>query len=93
MKSIKMCYVYYCCKKKNSTTGLYGLYSLFSFNITDFAFDVININLKDEELCVIKSFIVDRDTDRRWFRHARGTTHKEPRVSTSIFFVFVFEGG
>lgn len=81
--------------KKNidSTTGLYGLYSLFSFNITDFAFDVININLKDVELCVIKSFIVDRDTDRRWFRHARGTTHKEPRVSTSIFFVFVFEGG
>lgn len=81
--------------KKNidSTTGLYGLYSLFSFNITDFAFDVININLKDEELCVIKSYIVDGDTDRRWFRHARGTTHKEPRVSTSIFFVFVFEGG
>lgn len=80
--------------KKNidSTTGLYGLYSLFSFNITDFAFDVININLKDEELCVIKSYIVDGDTDRRWFRHARGTTHKEPRVSTSIFFVYVFEG-
>lgn len=81
--------------KKNidSTTGLYGLYSLFSFNVTDFVFDVTNINLKNEELCVIKSFIVDRDTDRRWFRHARGTTHKEPRVSTSIFFVFVFEGG
>lgn len=80
--------------KKNidSTTGLYGLYSLFSFNITDFAFDVININLKDEELCVIKSYIVDGDTDRRWFRHARGTTHKEPRVSTIIFFVYVFEG-
>lgn len=80
--------------KKNidSTTGLYGLYSLFSFNITDFAFDVININLKDEELCVIKSCIVDGDTDRRWFRHARGTTHKEPRVSTIIFFVYVFEG-
>lgn len=80
--------------KKNidSTTGLYGLYSLFSFNITDFVFDVININLKDEELCVIKSYIVDGDTDRRWFRHARGTTHKESRVSTSIFFVYVFEG-
>lgn len=67
-----------------------GLYSLCSFNVTDFfsGCDVININLEDVELSVIKSYIVDWYTDRRWFRHARGTTHKERRVSTSIFFVF-----
>lgn len=67
-----------------------GLYSLCSFNVTDFfsGCDVININLEDVELSVIKSYIVDWYTDRRWFRHARGTTHKERRVSTSICFVF-----
>lgn len=76
-----MCYVYYCCKKKKIAPMVFstnGLYSLCSFNV----------NLRDEKLCVIKSYIVDWYTDRRWFRHARGTTHKERRVSTSIFFVF-----
>lgn len=67
-----------------------GLYSLCSFNVNDFfsGCDVININLEDVELSVIKSYIVDWYTDRRWFRHARGTTHKERRVSTSIYYVF-----
>lgn len=87
-----MCYVYYCCEKKKIAPMVFstnGLYSLCSFNVTDFfVFDVININLRDEKLCVIKSYIVDWYTDRRWFRYARGTTHKERRVSTSIFFVF-----
>lgn len=92
IKSTQMCYVYYCCKKKKIAPMVFstnGLYSLCSFNVTDFfVFDVININLRDEKLCVIKSYIVDWYTDRRWFRHARGTTHKERRVSTSIYFVF-----
>lgn len=43
IKSIRMCYVYYCCKKKkDSTTGLSELHSLLSFNVTDiFVFDII----------------------------------------------------
>lgn len=47
-----MCYVYYCCEKKKIAPMVFstnGLYSLCSFNVTDFfVFDVININLRDE---------------------------------------------
>lgn len=87
-----MCYVYYCCKKKKIVLMVFsinGLYFLCLFNFIDFfVFDVININLRDEKFCVIKSYIVDWYIDRRWFRYVRGIIYKERRVSISIFFVF-----
>lgn len=92
IKFIKMCYVYYCCKKKKIVLMVFsinGLYFLCLFNVIDFfVFDVININLRDEKFCVIKSYIVDWYIDRRWFRYVRGIIYKERRVSISIFFVF-----